>query len=65
MVDIAPIASTNAAAPTASGDNGAASFSELFTQGIAQFMATQIQSAESDVQESCNDTTSQPDDPTA
>ena len=65
MVDIAPVGQSNAALPTTAADSGAASFNELFTQGIAQFMATQIQSAESDVQESCNDTTSQPDDPTA
>ena len=65
MSGIAPVEPVNAnAAPADPNASGAdAQMQQAFAEGIARFMGTMLMSMESDIQEACNDTTSDPDAP--
>lgn len=64
MTDIAPVAQSGAPATTnPANETDAATLQNAFAQGIVQFMGVMLQSAESDVISSINDSTSDPDSP--
>jgi len=56
---VAPVSSTTSSDPATAP--ASAELANAFAQGIVQFMGTMIQSTEGDIQEACNDTTSDPD----
>jgi hypothetical protein len=53
----------NAGPADANGDPSPSSVQQAFAEGVLNFMAVQLQSAESDITASINDTTSDPDAP--
>jgi len=64
MNSVTPIDAAGNAGPADAGNNSSSStVQQAFADGIVQFMAVQLQSAESDVTAAINDNTSDPDAP--
>jgi hypothetical protein len=64
MNSVTPIDAASSAGPADAGNNSSSStVQQAFADGIVQFMAVQLQSAESDVAAAINDNTSDPDAP--
>ncbi len=64
MSGIQSVGAVSGAAPSDPGTAPAsADLADAFAKGIVQFMGVLLQNSESDVQQACNDSTSDPDAP--
>jgi hypothetical protein len=65
MSDVAPVSPTLPEGPSTApgGDDSSAELQQAFSDGVLKFMVTMLQSAQSDITDAINDTTSDPDDP--
>ena len=61
ITPVAPVDTTAVPDPGAATQN--AQVQQAFADGIAKFMGSMLMGMQSDIQEACNDTTSDPDAP--